>query len=109
MPRPSGLVLALLCGCGSPATTSGFGPGGPGGGDEADTSTGVAGSSTSSSSTGAGEASTTSAPRGPVLLEVDRGLRRIDLEALDGADPWHACARTMLRDVTGRAQVDVYL
>ncbi len=49
------------------------------------------------------------APRGPVLLEVDRGLRRIDLEALDGADPWHACARTMLRDVTGRAQVDVYL
>jgi serine/threonine protein kinase len=49
------------------------------------------------------------APRGPVLFDLDRGLRRIDLGELDPADKWHACAARTLRRVRGRGQVDVSL
>lgn len=49
------------------------------------------------------------APRGPVLLELSGGLRRIDLGELDPDDKWHACAARVLRRVRGRGRVDVAL
>jgi len=50
------------------------------------------------------------APTGRVLVELDHsGLRRLDLEELDRADPWHRCASAVLAAVRGEARVDLQL
>ena len=50
-----------------------------------------------------------SAPTGSVLVEVDDGLRRLDLIEVDPADRWHRCAASTLAAVTGTARVDLKL
>jgi eukaryotic-like serine/threonine-protein kinase len=47
------------------------------------------------------------APTGTVLLELDEGLRSIDLVDVDDGDRWHSCARDLLAGVPGKARVEL--